>query len=448
MRRILRGRAGGVPVRFVGDLSIHTPHPGDPQPEPVLTTGDGQSGLVMVRTGDGSCVRWLGDLARSVQYLRQGNPNLADQDSNGRGGVQPQDLFAGMIAPEDFRYPSADHLVEKSLALLAIPFRLHPMPPQAKGLVIYTADQDYVPAAGVLAQSEDAAVPMTWLLTDSQVGSKPDVDFGTYSEPALAEQTLDAVRRWGSGAGVHPNLVALSADQMRSVVVEHIRRFRERIRQIPRVVRNHHLVWKGYTEMAAIHAEAGLTLNLDYMALAFRGEGALGFLNASGYAAAFAANNGHVLPILQQGTQIDDHVLLPERFQYDGMDAEKLSRFAEQLIANANGQDPVPITVNHHPVWWYKTGGQVQARILAAARGAGSLIWSADRWLAHLQAVRTTVVDYDETTGILTVQSGDSDTALLLSQEGSHRGSRVLGGRTYQVVAVPAGIVHTENISR
>ncbi|MFW2388812.1 MAG: hypothetical protein ACN4G0_10775, partial [Polyangiales bacterium] len=187
----------------------------------LLQSNAGMPALVLHRVGAGRCLRFQGDLVEGVRRMRQGDPSLADRDTNGREGIQPSDLFVGQLRPADASRPHADLLVESVLAALELPFRLHALPAHAPGLTIFTADQDYVPEAGVDAQLEDGAPEaLTLLLTDARFGGKPDVDFGPEHPPTLsaswaAERATDQVE-----LGVHPNLLGVSEDAYASILAD------------------------------------------------------------------------------------------------------------------------------------------------------------------------------------------------------------------------------------
>jgi hypothetical protein len=178
--------------------------------------------------------------------------------------------------------------------------------------------------------------------------------------------------------------------------------------------------------------------------LAFAGEGKLGYLNGSGLPLRFIRQDGTVLPISQQGTQLDDHVLLPARFGYEAMDVDELIAVTEELLDRSLTDPPHPITVNHHPVWHYESDGKWQRALLEASRSRAMPVWGADRWLAHQYAMRgTQLARLGPRT--LSVVTGGTGVALLLPEKVEVRadGKRLetseirVGGRLWARAELP-----------
>lgn len=388
----------------------------------VELTADRDPAVLSTAVGPGTCVRYLFDLVGAIVRRRQGDPALRGQDTNGRGGIQPQDLFFDDLEPSDYDRRDADALWEFLIQSLDLPFRLHPLPPRVKGILVYTVDQDFVPNEGVLAQSDQIPGGVTFLLTDAEVGGEPDVDFKEYAVARLDLETLGRLAERDHEVGIHPNLEGLDPSSYGSALRSHVNRFIDAYGTPPAVVRNHHLTWDGFTNMAELHAEAGLLLNLDYMALAFENEGRLGFLNGSAFAARFVRQDGSVVPIYQLGTQLDDHVLLPRRFGYHAMSVDDFVRFARDLVTLATRDDPFFITVNHHPAWWFKTNGAIQRGLIELATANGLEVWGAGRFLRHVEGLRQ-VLAYEVSPGTYRMRSPIA-ASLLVARDG---GARVEG---------------------
>ena len=58
--------------------------------------------------GDGRAAGWSFDLAKSVVYTRQGNPEWADQERDGRDGIRAIDAYVGWIDLDRLEIPQAD----------------------------------------------------------------------------------------------------------------------------------------------------------------------------------------------------------------------------------------------------------------------------------------------------------------------------------------------------
>lgn len=422
-------------LRFNGGLAPHTACQGCEPPVERLRTADGRVLLVEQSMGQGTCTRWLGDVAAAVRRLRQGRATLAGKDHNQREGTQPQDLFFGEIRPRDFASRAADMLVESVLAALRLPYRVHMLPAGLPGLLVMTADQDYAPDAALLLQSQDGAPPgLTFLLTTTRAGAAPDADFGKDAVEQLSSATAATLRSRGHDLGVHPSLVGLKADRATHAPVyrAHAEAFAAEYGYRPRVVRNHHLVWLGYTTTAEQQAAVGLRMNLDYMALAFINEGQLGYLNGSGWPLRFATPEGAVLPIHQQGTQLDDHVLLSPKFGYLPYRPDDLIALSGALMDRIARADPHPLVINHHPVWWNETRGKWQRALVEQAKQRGWAIWGAGQWLEHVERVRATLVVPGPAGAIkLLAPNQPKSVALLSPSDGDCAQPRKLAGQRW-----------------
>lgn len=395
--------------------------------------------------GAGECVRWLGDMAAAIGSLRQGDPALADQRAPGQEHFKAADLFRGRLSGSDYDVPSADRIgFALAAQIVGAPgpdVIVDPLPSGARGLVLLTADQDFVPGPGVLAYSADAAgVGMTMTLTAANLGGKADVIYPEGDAGFVARATALRMAERGHSLGVHPNLVGVERARFERVIAEYATAFERDFGVAPRIVRNHHLIWAGYLDMAVYQARAGLRMNLDYVALD-RGAGFRpGFMTGSGYPMRFVDRQGGLVPLLQQATQIDDLslALAGEAGRADALRA--LGERSDELL-RISKDEHVPITILHHPEWWYRTHGAWQARIVTQAKALGLPVWGAAEWLRFTTGrARTTLVrDGDGWTGYAPA----AGTTLLLEGARAARvngrqveatGEVVLGGQRYGVL--------------
>jgi peptidoglycan/xylan/chitin deacetylase (PgdA/CDA1 family) len=406
-------------------------------PADVLVTaarGDTRAALVTRRRmGAGQVIRWHGDVGEAVRRLRQGDPALADRDVDGVGGIQPADLFAGQQTRADHDLPGADLLGFALLAQIASApgpdVFVAALPGAADSLLVLTADQDFIPADAVRMQSEAAGqAGLTALLTAEEIGAPPDVSYDVaYARAAggmIPRETAAALAGRGHEIGVHPNLWQLEPGAFASAIAAHADAFAANYGKRPALVRNHHLVWEGYTEMARHHAAAGLRMNLDYMALAIPPHGDLGFMSASALPMRFGEASGTVLPIHHQPTLLDDHVLLPAELGYQPYTLASLIARSRAVIDIAR-RHGLPVVVNHHPYFWLETGGAWQTALLAHARERGLAVWGAGAWLGFVERRRQTVV-LDQGQGRFTVASAPGVTLLV---EGTGAAPAAAGAR-------------------
>jgi len=420
--------------------------------------GGVQRPLVTRRTlGQGTCTRWHGDFAAVMQRLRQGDPARANSRSPGHD-FKPSDLFAGDLEPRDYDVPSADRLgFALAAQIVATPgpdVMLAPLPAGARGLVIFTADQDFVPGAGVLAQSAALGhAGFTVTLTSDAVGGKPDVVFAE-SEPGLmAAEDVSVLAELGHDVGVHPNLVGLPEAAYRQVLVDHVAAFEEAYGVKPRIVRNHHLIWDGYMKMARLQAAAGLALNLDYVTARSAQGYVPGFMTGSGLMLRFVDRRGRVLPIFQLATQIDDYLFLPGEASSAAPPLTVLTAGAIKLIAISQ-REQVPVTLLHHPAWWHESHGAWQKAILGEAARQGARVWSAGRFLAFVEETRRTELERADERFDLTNIANES---VLLLEGAAHwrAGGKpvrtqalTLGGRVYQALPLPVGHIELDASER
>jgi hypothetical protein len=430
--RVTEGVLAGV--RWPGEIEPEVV-PAAGAPAEVLVTavrGDVRVALVTRRRiGAGQVIRWHGDLGDAVRRLRQGEPAQADRDVDGVGGIQPADLFAGRLTRADHDVPAADLLGFALLAQIASApgpdVFVAALPDAAQGLLVLTADQDFIPADAVRLQSEAAGrAGLTALLTAEDIGARPDVSYDVAYARApggmIPRDTAEALAGRGHEIGVHPNLWQLEPGRFAAAIATHADTFAANYGQRPALVRNHHLVWQGYTGMARLHAAAGLRMNLDFMALAIPPHGDLGFMSASGLPMRFGDPEGTVLPILLQPTLLDDHVLLPAQLGYRPYTLPSLIERSRAVIEIAC-RHGLPVVVNHHPYFWLETQGAWQAALVADARGRGLAVWGAGAWLAFVERRRQAVV-LDPGQGRFTVASAAGVTLLV---EGAARAPRLDG---------------------
>ena len=402
--------------------------------------------------GDGSCWRWLTDVADAIQTLRQGDPALATLPG-AASVLKPADLFGSQLGATDYDVPSADRLGRALAGQLARTpgpdLLVDALPDAAAGLAIFTADQDFVPAMGVLAHSEAVgSAGLTIILTAADIGATPNVVFDDGDEGLMAVELVGRLAQRGHGVGIHPNLVGLPVEKYGEVIIAHARAFERTYGVRARLVRNHHVIWAGYVDMARYQAQAGLVMSLDFVTLRRSAAFRPGFMTGSGLPMRFVDRRGFVLPILQQATQLDDHVLIP------GSDAggpAVLQRLVDRTteLLNIGVRERIPVTFLHHPQWWHATEGRWQAAFLDKARDLAIPVWGAGRWLRFTEALRQTRVRYDAAHPGTVIVTTQAEGATLLV-EGAGRvfvngseatlGRQVtLGGVNYRLLAVGLG---------
>ena len=317
------------------------------------------------------------DVPATVDALRFGwGDGLADVDGNGER--QPRDRFPG-VTVHDVASPGTDVLVDAILGevLGDDDPRISSVPAGAPALLVLTADQDYAPAAAVLAQSQAAqGVGMTFLLTTPRAGKAPDVAFVEAPTGMLARDVVAQLAERGHGVGIHPFIS--DAETTGKVAAE----FHRAYGSAPRVIRNHHVTWP---DGDGARGQAGLGLGLDYIAQASAGSD-LGFLGGTGVPMRYPGTQ-----VLQLPTQLDDHVLLPAEFGYRAYDVRTLSERSAAVLDVACEHGSV-VVANHHPIWWIETDGAWQRALLDAAAARNVPVWGATQYLRYVEGARSPVV--------------------------------------------------------
>ena len=415
---------------------IRWPTPLTPSPEGSATvrlaSADGIPVLVERALGSGRCLTWLGDVLATMAQLRFGDEPAARDFG---------DRFSGLLRA-DHDVPSADLLFGYVLA--AMPGALvSPLPDGAASVLVLTADQDYAPDALVAAQV--AGLPpgaITVLLTDALVGSAPDVRFPQSPAGLSAPETIRALLDAGQDVGIHP---FLGDGDPTDTVREHAAALADVTRVRPRIIRMHHLAWA--PELPHILAAVGLAMDLDFVSLARLPEGDLGYMAGGGVPLRFLDTDGAVLPVLQQPTMLDDHVLLPARFGYRSLDVPALIARSRQILDIAT-RAAVPVVVNHHPDWFVRTDGAWQQALVDEAAARGIPLWSAGRWLDFTEARRQVVAAATEGgERVFVPVAGVTllvDAGITVTADGRRlvaRGERQVGWRRYQVFVPPPGTV-------
>jgi hypothetical protein len=344
-----------------------------------LLVADDRTVYATVRAGGGAVVVRLGlDLAALLYRLRQGDPSRAGRDSDGNGALQPADLLPPTPAHAD-ETPFADDTVDALFAAIdaAAPCRLprtRGLPAGVARLVVLTADQDYVAdevVESMAAMLTAAHASATFLLTDPAVGAHPDLNLGPDGNaPRLGADSAALLLRGGFGLGLHPFLgEAAQLDEL-------ARRFEALTGVRALTARNHHLGWRGFVDVPAAEAAAGVALNLDAMTVCDGARPCAAFAGGSVRPMRFVDAAGRALPILQQPTAVDDYSLRERDEAKRAAAARALGARAHQLLdlaARAGG----PLVVNAHPVFVALAPDWLRPLL----DDGGARIWSAEAWL-------------------------------------------------------------------
>jgi hypothetical protein len=457
------------------------------------------------RHGQGRAALWAFDLARSVAYTRQGNPAWANQERDGGAGVRTTDMFKGWIDLDRIHIPQADYqqrLLANLLSALSQDARPLPrlwyFPGKAPSVFIATGDGH--PATPAFAIED-------FLTRVERRGGHASVYFSFW----LSSNRQRMVRRTSSRALELPVLRDALSNQFAAPTASHAARWRARGHEfglhpyveegveagwhlywkeftgqgcgpVSPTARTHRLLWTGWVESARLQATYGIRMNLDYYhwGPAFRkesGEWVYGHLTGSGLPMRFVDEQGRILNIYQQLTQLADDHLLDMRYggqEWGGqakLNAEDALAVSKMLL-DLGISDHCAIAANFHPDLFFihpfaadeesyaKEARWVDGTLdYAAARGIP--IWPAARWL-HFTEVRHeaqfTEIQWHAATQrlhfrLLSRQASDADLSVMVplqhgeakvaqivvdGREVEHE-QRTVGGVAYAWFTVPAG---------
>jgi hypothetical protein len=381
--------------------------------------------LTIHRYGQGQAALWAYDLAHSVIYTRQGNPDWADQERDGVTGVRVTDMLKGWTDLNRLSVPQADEQQRLLVNLLSalsqdarpLP-RLWYFPSGAESVLIATGDSHGNPSSAieqVLTSVERRGGHMSIYYT-----VYPSTDIQRAIKGAvlsLAELPLagDLIARQASS----PTPAEVAGWRMRGhefalhpYVEEGLdagwRRYWEEFTgvgygPVPPTTRTHRVLWEGWVETARKQAAFGIRLNLDsyHFGPFFRnetGEWVYGFFTGSSLPMRFVDEQGRILNIYQQPTLLADEHLLSLPWvtgEVPRLPSEEAIQVSQRLLQQSVGGAYSAVAAQFH-VDPFAIGGQVEVEAgrwlhgtLDAAEVLGIPIMSAGEWLRFTEVRRS-----------------------------------------------------------
>lgn len=375
--------------------------------------------VTVSRFGAGQAALWAFDLARSVALTRQGNPAWANQERDGRDGIRAHDAFVDWIDLDRIAAPQADlqmrllvRLIGEMLAsVLPLP-RLWYFPGASETMLIATSDAHGNPAYAVedvLTRVERYGGHMSVYYTPPDVGDLRRVvrkirwwaadlpligDHLTNSTGFPSPSDVAGWRERGHEFGLHPYVE-------QGVEAGFQRYWKDFTRlgygPVSRTVRTHRVLWSGWVESARVQASYGLRMNLDYYHTgpAFRneaGEWVYGYFTGSGLPMRFVDEQGRILNIYQQATQlVDEHLFEVPWGTNVGLSADEAVQVSETLLARSLGGAYSALGAQFH-VDPFAAGGTYASTAVGWLEGTldyaarhGIPIWSASEWLRFVE---------------------------------------------------------------
>ncbi len=446
--------------------------------------------VTLYRYGQGQAAMWAYDLGRSVAYMRQGNPAWANQERDGRDGVRAQDAFVGWIDLDRIAIPQADEqmrllsqLISAMLAdVLPLP-RLWYFPGMAAGMLIATGDSHQSPASvieDVLARVEQRGGHMSiyyspplvndWRRTIQRVQSWV-ADLSGASADLPTPSQVAGWRARGHEFTLHPYVEeGLEAGWQR-----YWKEFTGLgYGPVSPTVRTHRILWTGWVETARLQASYGIRMNLDYYHYgpAFRdkaGEWRYGHFTGSGLPMRFVDEQGRILNIYQQPTQLVDEQVIRMPWGLGGADipVEAAIEIARTVLQQSIAATYSAVAAQFH-IDPFAIGGDLAVKAgrwlestLDYAAEQGIPIWSAAKWLGFTEARHNTTLERMQwdplgqrlSFYLIAPATSQVDLTILIPQQhGEARLARVevdgaamvyhqrnLGGDSYAAISVGAG---------
>ncbi len=370
--------------------------------------------------GTGQAAAFTYDLAQNVIYTRQGNPANANIDVDGDGITRTIDLFQTIgggtpwVDRNRIPVPQADEqqrlfarLVQQLVSNVRPLPQLWYFPDTAKTMLILTGDAHANPTS--YYQNEINSL--------NSHGGKITFYMSIASNPADA--SVQAWRAQGNEFGIHPYAYKQDPDPSFNITslaqgYDMYTGWFSSTFSSPqsRTVRNHQVVWQGWTDAADIAVAHGIALDTNFYNWGPwlkkpDGTWPHGYITGSGQAMKFIRADGTLLPIYQQLTQlVDEHLLgaiSPNLENLSGAQAIGVSR---QLIDASQAGDYAALMTQNHVDYYGYGDPQVWAEgTLDYARSLGVPIWNADQWLSFVETRHDANyggVAWDGTAGSLT----------------------------------------------
>jgi hypothetical protein len=342
--------------------------------------------IVVNSFGKGHAAAFTYNLAKSIVYTRQGNPEWAGEERDKVDGPTATDLFypeTGEVQwndPGKIAIPQADeqmrllsHIIEKFQGYRKPIPRFWYFPDEYKCIFVFTIDGE---------DSRETDIDNEIADVQGKGGNVTLYEIGTYIKPA----TVDKWRSTGNEVAIHyndvPNYANPAYSNMNTVFDTMTANFRKAYGISPKTVRNHWVVWcskdsadnKQFAEQAAIEEKYGLGMDCNYYQ--FGGNkvypnwvGDVGHLTGSGIPMKFADASGRILNVYQSNTQLPDETWLKENIE---------SKSKTLIDRSLDEENYAYINANYH-TWYWPECREPGLRVLDYCNQRGVPIWPADK---------------------------------------------------------------------
>ncbi len=381
--------------------------------------------LTVNQYGNGLAAMWAFDLAKSIAYMRQGNPALANQDVDGLNGVRTVDMFVDWIDLDRISIPQADEQQRLFVNLLTLfsqgkrPLpRIWYFPGDNSSILVATGDSHMNPApfidgvlgtidqfeghmsvyySPVIVNDVGRAVRKTRFWITDNVPLAGDIIDDKYSSP-----TPDHVAGWrsrGHEFALHPYV----EESLESGWNLYWKEFTGRgYGPVPPTVRTHRILWTGWVETARVQASYGMKMNMDYYHVGpslqkQSGEWVYGHLTGSGRPMKFIDEQGRLINLYQQLTQLADEHLVPLDVPgwggWPNLTPEEAVEVSKYMFDRSVKHGDYCAIGGQFHIDPFQIGGEVAEKAsvflegtLSYAKELGIPIWSTQEWLSFTDA--------------------------------------------------------------
>lgn len=329
--------------------------------------------------GKGQAAAFTYNLPKSVVLTRQGNPAWAGQERDDILGIRAAEMYLGWADVSKNCLNQADEQMRLLTRLIEEFFlpshpipRLWYFPDNHRCLVLLTDDGEDSTLEDFQFHFEDIesrAAHMTLYIKGTYISAEAVVDWVKHGHEIAAhiDDTIEAVLPTEAG--------------MTSVAQAAVESHYQAYGLKPRSVRNHWIVWYGWSEQAAIEAKLGIGLDCNVYHYD-RGSSSTDFLGdvggftGSGLPMKYADHEGSTLDIYQALTQLPDEQWLEE----------KLASNFKRLVDRSLDQEAYTfVNVNFHTDRWQVWSRKPGLEMLDYANQRGVPLWTAAQTLDFLK---------------------------------------------------------------
>ena len=345
------------------------------------------------RYGNGSAVAFAFDLAKSIVLMRQGNPEWQNTEGDTMPGYRPMDLFLRpdgtcYFDPKRLMIPQADEK-QRFLANLIVRLMDKPLPrmwylPGRHKVIVINAGDGEGNFGPEIAPALDAC---------ASYGGRFTVYLMTRGIERTTVEEEAAWRGAGHEVGVHvygggPD-GAEAHEALRDAYGKITADLNSKFAHGSRTARNHTVDWTGWVDMAAIEAEFGTGMDLNYCHYIHLESlrPAAGYLTGTGLPQRLIDAKGQVLPIYQATSH-----WLDEFFVYNEIPPEQAAQIVIQMLEAAEQGYYSAFAAGIHPCRFTGYGGKDKITpvwphaIWTYCRDRQIPLWSAEMLLDFVEA--------------------------------------------------------------